>query len=93
MIDPSKFKDFTNAKDMYFDKIKIPEYITNERSKYYRAAKEGLCFHCFRNESDVNRRPKHKGFAFCRECMIELAIGQDKIEMKKEYELHKWFKD
>ena len=86
--------NFRSAKDVYFDKIKLPEYDDYDRnSKFARAARLGLCFHCFREDNDPNRRPKHKGFAFCKECMIEMSLGVEKLELTNNYEVHKWFKD
>jgi hypothetical protein len=69
------------------------EYHYNPNGKYERAARMGLCFHCHREDTDPKHRPKHRGFAFCEECMKEMSIGMEKLELKAAYEVKKWFGD
>ena len=87
--------NFKTAKDLYFDRIKTSGNYDgyDPNSKYARAARLGLCFKCFREDTDPNRRPAHKGFAFCKECMIKLSMGVEKLELENKYEVHKWFKE
>ena len=86
--------NFNSAKDMYFEKIALPGFQNSlklDDTKYARAAKLGLCFHCMREDHDPNHRPKHRVFGFCPECMLEKAIGTEKLVLKAEQEVNKWF--
>jgi hypothetical protein len=88
--------NFKSAKDVYFDRLKLPKKPkipeVDPNSKYAQAARLGLCFRCFREDTDPNHRPAAANLAFCKECMIEMTIGVDKLELQNKYEVHKWFK-
>jgi len=88
--------NFRSAKDVYFDKIRMPGFNENipeadKNSKYAIAAKHGVCFHCFREDENPLHRPKHRVFAFCPECMAEMAKGVEALELRTKQEVEKWF--
>lgn len=90
---------FKNASDLYIDGLKIGssgnnrQWKPNPNGKYEKAAREGICFKCFRTDSDPTHRPANKVFAFCQECMIKMSVGMEKVELQNKYEVHTWFKD
>jgi len=99
-------ENFSKAKDIYFNKLKLPstsnksnstnnnnnDTKADPNSKYAHAARLGLCFHCLREDTDPTHRPAAVNLAFCKECMIEMTLGVDKLELRNRYEVHKWFK-
>ena len=91
-------ENFSKAKDLYFNKLKLPGKPTqvekaDPNSKYARAARLGLCFSCLREDTDPHHRPAAPNLGLCKECMIEKAIGVDKLELSNNYQVHLWFKD
>jgi hypothetical protein len=91
-------ENFRKAKYVYFDKLKLPgkplqPLKEDPNSKYAQAARLGLCFHCFREDTDPTHRPAAANMAFCKECMIEMTVGVDKLELQNKYEVHRWFSD
>jgi len=73
------------------NKSKEPTWDTN--SKYARAARLGLCFHCLREDTNPHHRPKNRAFGFCDECMAAMSLGIEGLELGKKLEVEKWFKD
>lgn len=60
-------------------------------SKYARAARLGLCFKCLREDTNPNHRPKHRIFAYCKECDEDFAIGTEKLVVRAQNEVERWF--
>lgn len=89
--------NFTSGKDLYLNKIALPGFSQDHQdskdSKYTKAAKLGLCFHCMREDTNPLHRPKHRIFAYCPECMAEMGIGMDALEQRSKTEVEKWFSD
>lgn len=87
--------NFRNAKDLHIKSLGLEDkgMEWDPNSKYARAARLGLCFKCFREDTDPTHRPRHLVFAYCQECMTEMATGVEKIELRNRYEVHKWFKE
>jgi hypothetical protein len=73
------------------NKGKEPTWDAN--SKYARAARLGLCFHCLREDTDPHHRPKHRSFGFCDECMAAMSSGIEGLELRKKLEVEEWFGD
>ena len=90
--------NFKVAREVYFDRIKLvknkvgQEIRWDQNSKYAVAARDGLCFHCFRDDGNPDHRPKHPIFALCVECDAALSYGYEKIERLEALEMHKWSK-
>lgn len=88
--------NFRKATDVYYDRIKLKPK-TNEvpnhdpNSKYARASRLGLCFKCLREDTNPMHRPKHRGFAFCDECMASMSLGIEGLELRKKLEIEEWF--
>ena len=88
--------DFTTAKNLYIKGTQLPETSNHslyDNSKYADAARKGLCFKCFYDGPDLNRRPSKVVFGFCKQCMIEQRMGVEKLEAKNWNEVDKWFGD
>ena len=97
-----KSMKFQSAKDLYFDRLKMPnsreqdeatEQNNNNNknpSKYEIAAKQGLCFHCMRNDTNPRHRPRHQIFGLCPECDAQMSIGYEKTERMKNLQLEEW---
>ena len=90
--------NFKSAKKIYIDKIAMPGFnkeipLQDPHSKYARAAKLGLCFHCFREDENPKHRPTHRMFAFCPECYADMGKGVEALEAKSKREVEKWFGD
>jgi hypothetical protein len=93
--------NFRKATDVYYDRIKlkptgrsrsdIPTWDPN--SKYARASRLGLCFHCLREDTNPKHRPKHRSFGFCDECMAIMSVGIEGLELRKKLEIDEWFGD
>ena|SRR5215831_11195457 len=90
--------NFKSAKDVYFDRIKLiknkvgQEIKWDQNSKYAIAARDGLCFHCFRTDTNPDHRPAHAIFGLCRECDANLSYGYEKIARLEELETRRWSK-
>jgi hypothetical protein len=69
------------------------QYRYNPNGKYERATRLGLCFRCNREDTDPKHRPRNKVFAYCQECMMDLSVGMERLELKASYEVKKWFGD
>lgn len=89
---------FRSGKDVYYDRIRMPGFKDNisredPNSKYARAARLGLCFKCFTEDENPQHRPKHRVFAFCPDCMEDMAKGMERLELRTKNEVNRWFKD
>ena len=88
---------FTNAKNMYIENLMLPgasrlKHLENE-TKYARAARLGLCFKCFREDTNPDHRPRHQIFAYCPECYSEMDKGTEALISKQKLEVKQWFPD
>ena len=87
--------NFRGAKDVYYDRIKlkpnneIPKADPN--NKYTRASRLGLCFKCFREDTNPMHRPRHLVYAYCPECMAKMSLGIEGLELRKKLEIEEWF--
>ena len=89
--------NFRKATDVYYDRIKLKPTgkipYGDPNSKFARAARLGLCFHCLREDTDPKHRPKNRAFGFCEECMAAMSLGIEGLELRKRLEVEEWFKD
>lgn len=88
--------NFKNAKRLYFDNIKLPGFANDipqqdPDSKYARAARLGLCFKCLREDENPDHRPRHVMLPYCKECNENFAIGTEKLVIRAEREVSRWF--
>lgn len=82
-----------NNKRPIFDINKPLSTANQPESKYARAARLGLCFKCMREDENPDHRPRHRVFAYCKECDEDFAIGTEKLVIKAQNEVNRWFKD
>jgi hypothetical protein len=92
--------NFSKAKDIYFRGIAIPKSPNtkptediDKDSKYANAVRLGLCFRCQREDENPHHRPKSAIFAFCPECMEAMTIGTERLVLRTQNEVNRWFKD
>ena len=90
---------FRTAKNLYFNGLKLPGIDNGDipqpdpNSKYARAARLGLCFKCFREDTNPNHRPRHVAYPYCPECYANFHVGVERLEKKNWLEVNKWFVD
>lgn len=89
--------NFSSAKDLYFNDIALPGFTKQKQNqpkqetKYARAARLGLCFKCFREDTNPQHRPRHRVFAYCPECYSKMDIGTEALVSKQSLEVEEWF--
>lgn len=82
-----------NTNRPIFDINKPLSTANQPESKYARAARLGLCFKCQREDQNPDHRPRHRVFAYCKECEENFAIGTEKLVIKARNEVERWFPD
>lgn len=65
----------------------------DQKSKFAQAVRLGLCFRCMREDTNPKHRPKSAIFAFCQECMADMSLGTEKLVLKAEQDVNRWFGD
>lgn len=78
---------FRTALDTHIENIQVKTYTKPVKSpikpfegKYERAARLGLCFKCFREDTNPKHRPMSKAYGFCDECYRQFRMGSEKLD-------------